>query len=210
MEKANGPTLCGARIHSACEKATANSRSRHLYERVERSLEVGDKLGPEEEEFIRERDGFYMASVSETFWPYIQFRGGQKGFLRALDAQTIGFADLRGNTQYISVGNFQSDDCVALFLTDYATRSRLKILGRVKIHKGDAEAEELLEMLKVPSEKYSPEQAILIHVEAFDWNYPQHITPRYTEGEWENVLEPLRRRLDALEAENERLRVPTV
>lgn len=184
--------------------------SRHLYERVERSSDLGDKLGPEEQEFISERDGFYMASVSETGWPYIQFRGGQKGFLRVLDAQTIGFADLRGNTQYISVGNFQSDDRVALFLMDYATRSRLKILGRAKIHEGGAESKKLLETLKVPSEKTPAERAILIHVEAFDWNCPQHITPRYTEEEWENVLEPLRRRLEALEAENKRLRGSSV
>ena len=90
--------------------------SRHLYERMEGLSDLGDRLGPDEQEFIQERDGFYMASVSETGWPYIQFRGGQKGFLRVLDAQVIGFADLRGNTQYISVGNFQSDDRVALFL----------------------------------------------------------------------------------------------
>jgi hypothetical protein len=180
--------------------------SRQLYERVERSSDLGDKLGLEEQNFIRERDGFYMATVSETGWPYIQFRGGQPGFLRVLDAQTIAFADLRGNTQYISVGNFQSDDRVALFLMDYATRSRLKILGRVKIHEGDAETRKLLETLKVPSEKSPAERAIMIHVEAFDWNCPQHITPRYTEAEWEDVLEPLRRRLDALEAENKRLR----
>jgi hypothetical protein len=184
--------------------------SRHLYERVERSSDLGDKLGEEEQDFIRERDGFYMASVSETGWPYIQFRGGHRGFLRVLDAQTIGFADLRGNTQYISVGNFQSDDRVALFLMDYATRSRLKILGRAKIHEGDAEARKLLETLKAPSEKSPAERAVLIHVEAFDWNCPQHITARYTEEEWEDVLDPLRRRLDALEAENKRLRVPSV
>ena len=180
--------------------------SRHLYERVEQSPDLGDRLGPEEQEFIRERDGFYVASVSETGWPYIQFRGGQKGFLRVLDAQTIGFADLRGNTQYISVGNFQSNDRVALFLMDYATQSRLKILGRARIYEGDAEARKLTVQLRVPSEKSIAERAILIHVEAFDWNCPQHITPRYTGDELEKILEPMRRRLDVLEAENKRLR----
>ena len=109
--------------------------SRQVYERVEKSAEPGDTLGVMERAFIRERDGFYMASVSETGWPYIQFRGGRKGFLHVLDGKTIGFADLRGNTQYISVGNLHHDDRVALFLMDYPTQSRLKILGR-----GGAEA----------------------------------------------------------------------
>ena len=116
--------------------------SRHLYERVEKSNDLGDRLGPPEQAFIQERDGFYMASVSETGWPYIQFRGGPKGFLRVLDPQTIGFADLRGNTQYISVGNLHHDDRVALFLMDYPNQSRLKILGRAKIHEGDSGSSE--------------------------------------------------------------------
>jgi predicted pyridoxine 5'-phosphate oxidase superfamily flavin-nucleotide-binding protein len=180
--------------------------SRHLYERVERSNVLGDKLGPMEQAFIGERDGFYMASVSETGWPYIQFRGGHKGFLRVLDERTIGFADLRGNTQYISVGNLHHDDRVALFFMDYPTQSRLKILGRAAIHEGDAEAARLIDSLRVPQEKSPAERAMVIHVEAFDWNCPQHITPRYTEEEIAKILEPMRRRLDALEAENKRLR----
>src|SRR5580692_4095423 len=147
--------------------------SRHLYERVERSNVLGDKLGPMEQAFIAERDGFYMASVSETGWPYIQFRGGHKGFLHVLDERTIGFADLRGNTQYISVGNLQHDDRVALFFMDYATQSRLKILGRAAIHEGDAEAAKLIELLHMPQEKSPAERAIVIHVEGFDWNCPQ-------------------------------------
>jgi predicted pyridoxine 5'-phosphate oxidase superfamily flavin-nucleotide-binding protein len=180
--------------------------SRHLYERVEKSSDLGERLGPYEQEFIRERDGFYMASVSETGWPYIQFRGGKRGFLPVIDDQTIGFADLRGNTQYISVGNLHHDDRVALFLMDYARQSRLKILGRVKIHEGTAEARKLIEALRVPEEKSPAERALVIHVEAFDWNCPQHITPRYTEEELVKIMEPMRRRLDALEAENKRLR----
>jgi predicted pyridoxine 5'-phosphate oxidase superfamily flavin-nucleotide-binding protein len=175
--------------------------SRHLYERVEKSPVLGDTLGPAEQAFIRERDGFYMASVSETGWPYIQFRGGSKGFLHVLDATTIGFADLRGNTQYISLGNLQHDDRVALFLMDYARQSRLKILGRTRINEGDADAAKLIGSLRVRGEKSPAERAIVIHVEAFDWNCPQHITPRYTEEEIAATLEPMRRRLDALEAE---------
>jgi predicted pyridoxine 5'-phosphate oxidase superfamily flavin-nucleotide-binding protein len=180
--------------------------SRHLYEQVERSSDLGDQLGPDEQAFIRERDGFYMASVSETGWPYIQYRGGEKGFLHVIDARTLGFADLRGNTQYISVGNLQHDDRVALFFMDYPNQSRLKILGRARIHEGDAEARKLIEELRVPGEKSPAERAVLIHVEAFDWNCPQHITPRYSEAELAKLLEPMRHRLDALEAENKRLR----
>jgi predicted pyridoxine 5'-phosphate oxidase superfamily flavin-nucleotide-binding protein len=180
--------------------------SRTLYERVEQSSNLGDRLGPQEQEFVRERDGFYMASVSETGWPYIQYRGGPSGFLHVLDDATLGFADLRGNTQYISVGNLQHDDRVALFFMDYASQSRLKILGLVKIHEGDAEAQKWIETLRMPGEKSPVERALLIHVEAFDWNCPQHITPRYTEAELAKTLEPMRRRLADLEAENKRLR----
>jgi hypothetical protein len=183
--------------------------SRQIYEKVERSADLGDRLGPHEQEFIRECDGFYMASVSETGWPYIQFRGGQKGFLHVIDEQTIGFADLRGNTQYISVGNLQHDDRVALFFMDYPNQRRLKILGRARILEGDAEAQKMIETLRVPGEKSLAERTILIHVEAFDWNCPQHITPRYTQEELAKILEPMRRRLDALEAENKRLRAAT-
>ncbi|MGA2970817.1 MAG: pyridoxamine 5'-phosphate oxidase family protein [Acidimicrobiales bacterium] len=180
--------------------------SRHLYERVERSIDAGDRLGPDEQAFIRGRDGFYMASVSETGWPYIQFRGGAKGFLRVLDPQTVAFADLRGNKQYISLGNLEHDNRVALFLMDYPTQSRLKILGRARIVEGDAEAASMLESLRVPGEETPAERAILIHVEAFDWNCQQHITPRYSEEELTRILAPMRSRLEFLEAENKRLR----
>jgi predicted pyridoxine 5'-phosphate oxidase superfamily flavin-nucleotide-binding protein len=179
--------------------------SRHQYERVEHSPELGDRLGPDEQEFIGGRDGFYMASISETGWPYVQYRGGESGFLRVLDAQTLGFADLRGNKQYISTGNLTHDDRVTLFLMDYRTQSRLKILGRAKVYEGDAEAKKLIEKLMVPTEQTPTERAILIHVEAFDWNCQQHHPPRYTQEELAEILVPLRRRMEALEAENKRL-----
>jgi predicted pyridoxine 5'-phosphate oxidase superfamily flavin-nucleotide-binding protein len=147
-----------------------------------------------------------MASVCENGWPSIQFRGGEKGFLRVIDARTLGFADLRGNTQYISVGYLQHDDRVVLFLMDYPTQSRLKILGRARIHDGDAEAQKPIETLRAPGEKSPAERALLIHVEAFDWNCPQHIRTRYTKEDLAKILEPMCRRLDALEAENKRLR----
>ncbi|MGA3045656.1 MAG: pyridoxamine 5'-phosphate oxidase family protein [Terracidiphilus sp.] len=180
--------------------------SRHLYERVEHSGDPGDQLSPDERAFIRQRDGFYMASVSETGWPYIQYRGGYKGFLHVLDSQTIAFADLRGNKQYISRGNLEHDNRVALFLMDYPHQGRLKILGRARILEGTAEAAEVLETLRVRGEKTPAERAVIIHVEAFDWNCQQHITPRYSEEELAKILAPMRSRLEFLEAENKRLR----
>jgi uncharacterized protein len=183
--------------------------SRHLYERVEQSLDLGDRLGAAEQAFVGERDGFYMASVTENGWPYVQYRGGPVGFLRVLDDRTIGFADLRGNKQYISTGNLLHDDRVALFLMDYPNQSRLKILGRAVVHEEDAEAQKLIETLRMPEEKSPVERALVIHVEAFDWNCPQHITPRYSERELANILEPMRRRLEELESENKRLRSAT-
>ena len=180
--------------------------SRRQYARMQEIGEAGDRLTDFEREFIAGRDGFYMASTGETGWPYIQYRGGEQGFLRVLDDQTLGFADLRGNKQYISTGNLEHDDRVALFLMDYAHQMRLKILGRVAVHENDAEAAALLEKLRVPGEKTPAERAMVIHVEAFDWNCPQHITPRYTVEELAGTLDPLRKRMEALEAENARLR----
>jgi hypothetical protein len=180
--------------------------SRRSYARMEEMGEPGDRLTDFEREFIAGSDGFYMASTGETGWPYIQYRGGEKGFLHVLDDQTLGFADLRGNKQYISVGNLQHDDRVALFFMDYPHQSRLKVLGRAKVHENDAEAAEWIANLRVPGEKTPPERAMIIHVEAFDWNCPQHITPRYTVEELAGTLGPLRRRIEALEAENTRLR----
>ena len=180
--------------------------SRHLYERVENSNNLGDRLGPDEQAFIRERDGFYMASVNETGWPYIQFRGGPAGFLHVLDESMLGFADLRGNRQYVSTANLQYDDRVALFFMDYPNQSRLKILGRVKVYEGTEKAQELIEKLRMANERTPPERAMLIHVEAFDWNCQQHITPRYSEAELAKMLEPMRKRLEFLEQANSRRR----
>ena len=183
--------------------------SRHLYERMERSNDPGDSLGPYERAFIEASDGFYMASVTETGWPYVQYRGGLKGFLHVLDDRTLGFADLRGNKQYISVGNLQHEDRVALFFMDYPHQTRLKLLGRAKVHEGTAEARKLIDQLRMPEEKTTAERAMLIHVEGFDWNCPQHITPRYTEEELGKALEPMRLRIEKLEEENKRLRALT-
>jgi hypothetical protein len=180
--------------------------SRRQYARMAEMGEAGDRLTDFEREFIAGRDGFYMASTGETGWPYIQYRGGAQGFLHVLGDRTLGFADLRGNKQYISVGNLGHDDRVALFFMDYAHQMRLKILGRTTVHENDAEAAALLEKLRVPGEKTPAERAMVIHVEGFDWNCPQHITPRYTQEELMATLEPVRTRMEALEAENARLR----
>lgn len=180
--------------------------SREQYQRAYDHGKPGDALGAQEQAFIAARDSFYMASVSETGWPYIQHRGGPAGFLHVLDAKLLAFADLRGNKQYVSLGNLEHDARVVLFLMDYPHQTRLKILGRVEIHEGDARAAELLPQLATGEKRAVPERAVLIHVEAFDWNCPQHITPRYTLEELQESLEPVRKRLEALEAENAELR----
>lgn len=180
--------------------------SRRQYERMEQSTPGGGALSTSERTFIGLRDSFYMASVSETGWPYMQHRGGPKGFVHVLDPSTLGFADLRGNKQYISLGNLQHEARVTLFFMDYPNQTRLKVLGRVEIHENDAEAPALIQSLRTDEPGAVIERAILIHVEGFDWNCPQHITPRYTVEELQPALAPLRTRLEKLEAENKALR----
>lgn len=155
--------------------------------------------------FIAARDSFYLASVSQTGWPYIQHRGGPPGFLRVLDATTLGFKDYRGNRQYLSLGNIADDDRVALFLMDYPHRRRLKILAHMTVHDLAAEPA-LAAQLATPGYRGLPERAFTLRLEAFDWNCPQHITPRFTATEVEEAAAPLRQRLAASEAENARLR----
>jgi uncharacterized protein len=157
--------------------------SRAAYARVEQWGEPGDRLGEFEQQWLAQRDGFYMGTVTETGWPYIQYRGGKKGFLKVLDERTVAFADLRGNKQYISVGNLEGDDRVALFFMDYAHQERLKILGHARVVENNPEAERLLAQLRVPGEKTPAERAVVITIEAFDWNCQQHITPRWTAEE---------------------------
>lgn len=176
------------------------------YQRMAQTGAAGDRLGEVEASFLRGRDSFYMGLVTEDGWPYVQHRGGNPGFLRVLDEWTIGFADLRGNKQYISVGNPKKNDRVALLLMDYPMQARLKILGRAKIYEGDETAERWINRLVDAEEKTPAERAIVIHVEAFDWNCPQHITPRYTEAEILRVTQPMRERLEKAETENARLR----
>jgi predicted pyridoxine 5'-phosphate oxidase superfamily flavin-nucleotide-binding protein len=158
-----------------------------------------------EREFIAARDSFYMASVSETGWPYVQHRGGPTSFLRVIDDRTLAFADFRGNRQYISLGNVAANDRVALFLMDYPNRRRLKIYARIETKDLTADPS-LTEKLMTPGYKAKPERAFVLHLEAFDWNCPQHITPRFTEAEIDSALMPVRTRIAQLEAENKMLR----
>ena len=148
----------------------------------------GDRLGDLEVDFIEARDGFYQATVSETGWPYVQFRGGPAGFLKVLDEGTIAYADFRGNVQYISAGNLAASDRVALILMDYANRRRLKIWARARLVHRD-EDPELLARLEDRGYRAKVERAVVLSVEAVDWNCPQHITPRYTDAEFAQLLE---------------------
>ncbi len=164
-----------------------------------------DEFTPAEAAFIAERDSFYMATVSETGWPYVQHRGGPPGFLKVVDQKTLAFADYRGNRQYLSVGNLAADDRAALILVDYSRRARLKILAHVKVVALDADPA-LAALVAEPTQKAKPERILVLHLDAFDWNCPQHITPRFTEREIAAAIQPLRDRLQALEAENAELR----
>jgi predicted pyridoxine 5'-phosphate oxidase superfamily flavin-nucleotide-binding protein len=166
---------------------------------------VSEAFTPNEVAFIAERDSFYMASVSQTGWPYVQHRGGPPGFLKVLDETTLAFADYAGNRQYISTGNLDADDRVALILVDYPRRARLKILAHAERLALDAEPD-LLARVSVPGYRARPERIFRLRLAAFDWNCPQHIVPRFTEAEIARAVAPLRDRLAALEAENQQLR----
>lgn len=146
------------------------------------------RLGEREAEFIAERDSFYMASVGETGWPYVQHRGGPVGFVRILDDRTIGFADFQGNRQYVTVGNVRNDNRVSLFFMDYPNRTRLKLLGRVEF--AGLEDTGVLARLEDDNYRAEVERGFVIRVEAFDWNCPQHITPRYTQAQVDEMMAP--------------------
>jgi predicted pyridoxine 5'-phosphate oxidase superfamily flavin-nucleotide-binding protein len=164
-----------------------------------------DALGARERSYLEERDGMYLASVGETGWPYVQFRGGPAGFIRVLDEHTIGWADFRGNLQYVSTGNIGSTDKVSIIAMDYAHQNRLKLFGTARIIRREDDPE-TVEALTVEGYPGIVERAVLVTVEAFDWNCPQHITPRFTLPELEEVIDPVRRRIGVLEAENAALR----
>jgi predicted pyridoxine 5'-phosphate oxidase superfamily flavin-nucleotide-binding protein len=161
------------------------------------SASPADELGEAEHEFIRTRDSFYMSSVSEMGWPYIQHRGGAPGFLRVLGPNRLGFADVGGNRQLLSTGNLAQNDRVALFLMDYPQRSRLKIYGHARVTPAK-ENSSLAALLSMPGAPPA-ERLMEIEVVAFDWNCPKYITPRYTVAEVEEVTATLRARIAELE-----------
>jgi len=180
--------------------------SRKQYEHLQQQSGVAPaRLGPDEKEYLAERDTFYIASIGATGWPYVQHRGGPKGFLKVIDDRTIAFADFRGNKQYISTGNLTTNDRVALILMDYPRQLRLKILGHVEIFEGE-KAKEWLTKVRDPEYKATPERVYVIRIEAFDWNCQQHIIPRFTEEQIREVLEPVERQMQDLQAENQKLR----
>ncbi|MEL6479591.1 MAG: pyridoxamine 5'-phosphate oxidase family protein [Pseudomonadota bacterium] len=167
--------------------------------------EPDNRLGPAEAGFIEARDGFYQATVSETGWPYVQFRGGPAGFLKVLDKRTVAYADFRGNRQYISLGNLTGDTRISLILMDYPNQRRLKLLGRARTVEA-ADDPALIDRLAMPGYRGRPERAVVITIEGFDWNCPQHIPQRLTLEELEENLAPVRAELARLTAENECLK----
>lgn len=171
--------------------------SRQSNRGFEATRERQDELTEVEAQFIEHMDGFFQASVGETGWPYVQFRGGPQGFLKVIDSKTIGFADFRGNRQYVSVGNIDADGRVALILMNYAHPGRLKIWGIARVVDRAVDPA-LVESLQVAGYAVKAERAIVIAVQAFDWNCPQHITPRFTEAEVRDMTAPLIAELAAL------------
>ncbi len=174
------------------------NNSRQGYEGMEHGGDYNHFISPREASFIEKRDSFYMASVSETHWPYVQHRGGPAGFLKVLDAKTLGFADYSGNRQYVSTGNFRNNDRVSLILVDYPTQTRMKIMGRISVVAMDDH--DTLEQLAIDDYQAKIERGFLIHLEGFDWNCPQHITPRYTVEQIQEMIAPLIEENAALKA----------
>lgn len=180
------------------KQVQVEQRSRSNYASMELGDDVNYLFSPREADFIANRDSVYMASVTETGWPYVQHRGGPTGFMKVIDEKTIGFADFSGNSQYVSTGNFRTNNRVSLFFMDYPNRTRLKVAGRVSVV-SDSDWETLAK-LEVPEYRARVERGFIIHVEGFDWNCPQHITPRFTEGDLQKLLTPLMEENQSLKA----------
>jgi hypothetical protein len=191
LDIATTPSVCAAQEANGSRAMWANFEGDRTF----------DRFGEAEAQFIAQRDSFYMATVSESGWPYVQHRGGPTGFLTLLDDQTLAFADFRGNRQYISLGNLSANHRAALFLMDYAARRRLKIYAEVETRDLAADPA-LAERLVMPGYKGKPERAFVLRLRAFDWNCQQHITRRFSGAE----LTPLLARLEDLERENRALR----
>lgn len=161
--------------------------SRERLERFTSMAGPNDVLSEREADFIAQRDSFYMATVNEDGWPYVQHRGGPPGFLRVLGPDRLAYADFRGNTQLVSVGNVSSNDRVSLILMDYPRRRRLKILGHTRIENAYAVPEEDLAAVALTGYAAQVERVVYVDIAAFDWNCPQHIAQRYTASEWAEI-----------------------
>jgi predicted pyridoxine 5'-phosphate oxidase superfamily flavin-nucleotide-binding protein len=178
--------------------------SRLSYERMEKRTVV-DGLTELEVDFISRRDSFYMASIGENGFPYIQHRGGPKGFVKVINTNTIGFIDFTGNKQYITVGNLATHNKTAIIMVEYAAKARLKIYAKAEVIELK-DRPDLFKLLNLDDYSFRPERMMLLHVEAFDWNCPQHIIPRYTTEEIEKAFLPQRQYIKRLEEEIKELR----
>jgi len=158
--------------------------SRAQNDRLQNKFGPNDQLTARETDFIELRDTFYIASVGETGWPYVQHRGGPPGFLKVLGPNQLGYADFRGNTQLVSVGNLSKNDRCSLILMDYPNRRRLKLLGHMRVEDARGVSSEVIAQVDLPDYKARIERIAFIDVVAYDWNCPQHITRRYTEAEF--------------------------
>jgi predicted pyridoxine 5'-phosphate oxidase superfamily flavin-nucleotide-binding protein len=187
----------------AVKLAQEQRGSRNNYQRTEQRGGWQHELTLELAAFISERDSFYLGTASADGQPYIQHRGGAKGFLKVVDEKTLGFADFVGNAQYISVGNLDENNKAFIFLMDYPNRRRIKIWGTSEIVEGN---DTLLQKLTDDDYKGKPQRSFLFHIEAWDANCPQHILPRWTEDEIRPVVESLEARIEELERENQQLR----
>jgi len=166
----------------------------------------GEGPGAREEKFLAGADSFYMATVSETGWPCVQHRGGPRGFLKVLTPSRVAFADFGGNRQFVSAGNASRDDRVSIIVMDYPNRARLKLLGRLRFEAMGEADPELAFAVELPDYRARLERVAVIDVEAFDWNCPQHITPRFTLQDIEATSKPLHDRIKQLETEIAALR----
>ena len=173
--------------------------SRSAYARMEKEA-FQDGLTSNEIGFIEMLDSFYIATIGANGYPYIQHRGGPKGFLKVLDTKRLGFIDFKGNMQYISSGHIATNPNVALIMVDYPSRTRLKIYAKAEIISIN-EQPELFALLDLDQYSFRPDQMMLLHIEAYDWNCQQHITPRYTIGEIEEAFNPQKELIGKLEAE---------
>lgn len=184
--------------------AQTENGAAHLWENF-KGLRAFDRFTENEVAYLAERDSFYLATVSETGWPYVQHRGGPRGFLRVLDDKTLAFADFAGNRQYISLGNLGADGRVSLILMDYVNRRRLKIFAHAEV-KSVADNPELAAKVAMPGYRGRIERIFVLHLDAFDWNCPQHIPQRFDAADVAQAVGSLQARIEALEAENKVLK----